>query len=70
MRYDEVRQHVQAYFRDMVSQFRAGLAEEGPPDAGKLAKIHGRQRLTDLDLDAFLTKQSHGGTARSCYGLL
>lgn len=48
----------------MLTQFKDGLAEEGPPSADKLAKIQDRQRLAALDLDAFLTKQSHGGTAQ------
>jgi integrase len=64
MRYDDVKRHVQEYFRDMVSQFKEELAAEGPPSANKLAKIQARQRLTELDLDTFLTKQSHGGTAQ------
>lgn len=64
MRYDEIKQHVREYFRNMLTQFKEGLAAEGPPSADKLAKIHARQRLTELDLDAFLTKQAHGGTAQ------
>ncbi len=64
MRYDDVRQHVLGYFRDMLTQFKNELAAEGPPSADKLAKIEDRRRLAALDLDAFLTKQSHGGTAQ------
>lgn len=64
MRYDEVRQHVQGYFRDMLTQFKAELAAEGPPGADRLAKIEARRRLASMDLDAFLTKQSHSGTAQ------
>ncbi|MDZ4086953.1 MAG: site-specific integrase [Tabrizicola sp.] len=64
MRYDDVKRHVQEYFRDMVSQFKEELAADGPPGADKVAKIHARQRLTELDLDTFLSKQSHGGTAQ------
>ena len=39
MRYDEVRQHVQGYFRDMLTQFKNELAAEGPPGADKLPSI-------------------------------
>lgn len=63
MRYDEVKQHVQEYFRDMLTQFKEELAADGPPGAETLAKIENRRRLATLDLDVFLTEQSHGGTA-------
>jgi transposase InsO family protein len=48
----------------MLTQFKNELAAEGPPSADKLAKIEDRRRLAALDLDAFLTAQSHGGTAQ------
>lgn len=63
MRYDEVRKHVQEYFRDMLTKFKNEVAEEGPPGAEKLTKIEGRRHLAGLDLDTFLTRQTHGGSA-------
>ena len=64
MRYDEIKQHVQEYFRDMLTRFKEELAAEGPPGEDTLSKLEDRRRLAALDLDAFLTEQSHGGTAQ------
>lgn len=60
MRYDEIRNHVQAHFRALLHQAKGQVAADGPPDALRLGVLRATEGLAGGDLDTWLAAQPDG----------
>jgi integrase len=49
MTYNEIRQHVQEHFRELLLAFKRGIASDGPPDAHRLNALRATEGLASGD---------------------
>lgn len=49
MRYDEIRQHVQKHFRELLLAFKRDISSDGPPDAHRLNALRATEGLAGGD---------------------
>jgi integrase len=49
MRYDEIRQHVQEHFRELLLAFKRDIAADGPPDAYRVDALRATEGLAGGD---------------------
>jgi integrase len=54
MRYDEIRQHVQEHFRELLLAFKRDIAADGPPDALRLYALRAAEGLAGGDPETWL----------------
>lgn len=54
MRYDEIRQHVQEHFRELLLAFKGDIAADGPPDANRLYALRATEGLAGGDPETWL----------------
>ena len=63
MRYDEIRQHVQTHFRDLLLAFKRDIAADGPPEADRLEALRATEGLAGGDPETWRAITYPAGSA-------